>query len=164
MTLSGGNRAVLVLAILGVVVGVMVGRREAPSSDRRPTLRARELRLTDPASSATILLGLSAEESPALWLGRGPEGGSAQLGVHGNGFPFALVSDAAIRNFGLLRVDGRNASPILVYRTDDVVRLVFGLSMTEAGQPPFLVGYTADGRKDEIVGRYCDDPSRACIQ
>ena len=99
-----------------------------------------------------------------MWLTGAANGGSVQMGVHANGFPFVLVTDAAVRSFGLGRVDGRNAAPILVYRSDDAVRLVFGLSMTEEGQPPFLAHYTADGTKHEYIGRYCDAPSRACIQ
>jgi hypothetical protein len=27
-----------------------------------------------------------------MWMSNGPSGGSLQLGVHGNGFPFVLVS------------------------------------------------------------------------
>jgi hypothetical protein len=97
-------------------------------------------------------------------MSNGPGRGSLQGGVHGNGYPFVLVSDAAVRSFGLGRVDGTNASPILVFRSDDVVRLVFGLSMTEAGQPAFLVHYSGDGIKHDFLGRYCDDPGRACVR
>jgi len=154
MTPSGRNLAIA-LGVAGLVVGVVVGRRGTPLASH-PTLRTRELKLTHPDSPATILLGLSQEESPALSLGKGPKGGSAQLGLHGNGFPFALVSDARIQTFGLLRVDGPNATPILVFRKDDAVKMVFGLSMTEAGRSPFLVRYTADGRKENVVGCYDD--------
>ncbi len=158
--------AVLFLA-LGLLVGLVVTRKgDPPPANRvaRPGQVARELRVTPPGSPASTLFGSSAEGGPAMWMSKGPNGGSLQLGVHGNGFPFVLVSDAAVRNFGLGRVDGRNASPILVFRSDDVVRLVFGLGMTEPGQPAFLVHYTGDGRKHDFLGRYCDDPSRVCTQ
>lgn len=157
----------LLFLALGLVVGLVVTRREdRPPPDRvkRSGRVARELRVTRPGSPASILFGSSTEGGPAMWMSKGPIGGSLQLGVHGNGFPFVLVSDATIRNFGLGRVDGKNASPILVFRSDDVVRLVFGLSMTEPGQPVFLVHYTGDGKKHDFLGRYCDHPSRACTQ
>lgn len=157
-------RAALLFSALGLLVGLFVARRENPLPSGHivpPAQRARELRLA-PGSQASILLALSTEGSPALWMSNGSRGGSLKLGVHENGFPFALVSDAAVRNFALGRVDGEKASPILVFRSDDVVRMVFGLSMTEAGQPAFLVHYTDDGRKHEVLGRYCDDSSRVC--
>ncbi len=162
--MKAGTGSALLFLALGFVVGLAEGscsRRPSPRAGS-PSARARELRVTRPGSAASILFGQSAEGSAAMWMSQGPHHGMLQLGTHGNGFPFVLVSDAAIRNFGLVRVDGRNASPILVYRSDDVVRLVFGLSMTEPGRPAFLARYTADGRRHDVLGRYCDDPSRAC--
>ena len=162
-----GLKPGLVFLALGLLVGLVLARREdrpAPTRTDRPGQGLRELRVAGPGSPASILFGSSAEGGPTMWMSQGPKGGSLQLGVHGNGFPSVLVSDAAIRNFGLGRVDGKNASPILVFRSDDAVRMVFGLSMTEPGQPAFLVHYTADGRKHDFLGRYCDDPGRACTQ
>jgi len=152
---------------LGFLVGLAVAsasRRSRPGAGSPSRPAARELRVTSAGSAASILFGSSSEDSPAMWMSQGRGRGSVQLGVHGNGFPFVLVSDAAIRNFGLVRVDGKNASPILVYRSDDVVRLVFGLSMTEAGRPAFLAHYTADGARHDFLGAYCDHPSRACTR
>lgn len=157
----------LLFLVLGMIVGLSVASREhRPPQDRarQPVPTSRELKVTVPGSSASILFGSSTEGAPAMWMSKGRGGGSLQLGVHGDGFPFVLVSDAAIRNFGLGRVDGKNASPILVFRSEDVVRLVFGLSMTEPGQPAFLVHYTGDGRKHDFLGSYCDDPGRACVR
>jgi len=167
-----GLRGAVLFGVLGLLAGLFVARRATPPpgravdaarQTREVSLQAREVRLQAAGGPAgRILLALSGEGGPALWMSNGSRGGSLQLGVHGNGFPFALVSDAAVRSFGLGRVDGRQASPILVFRTDDVVRMVFGLSMTEVGRPAFLVHYTADGRKHEVLGRYCDAPGRVC--
>lgn len=165
--MSANVKSGLVFLAIGLLVGLVLGRKENPRPRNRVIRSgqaARELRLTHPGSPAGILFTSSAEGTPAMWMSNGPRRGSVQLGVHGTGFPFALVSDAAIRSFGLGRVDGKNASPILVYRSDDVVRMVFGLSMTEAGQPAFLVHYTGDGKKHDFLGRYCDDPGRVCTQ
>lgn len=85
-----------------------------------------------------------------------------QAGVHENGFPLLLVSDVAIRNFGLGRVDGKGASPILVFRENDVVRMVFGLSMTESEKNPFLVHYSKTGKQTNQIGKYCESPTRVC--
>jgi hypothetical protein len=165
--MRASSRTALVFLAIGLLVGLLVARMKGPAPPKRAirsSLVARELRLAEPGSPASILFASSMEDGPAMWMSRGPKGGSLQLGVHGNGFPFALVSDSAIRNFGLARVDGKNASPILVFRSDDVVRMVFGLSMTEVGQPAFLVHYDGAGRKHDFLGRYCDDPGRACTQ
>ena len=157
----------LLFLALGLLVGLVVTTRmdrPAPNQVHRMGQGARELKIARLGSPPSILFGSSPEGGPAMWMSNGPGGGSLQLGVHGNGFPFVLVSDAAIRNFGLGRVDGKNASPILVFRSDDVVRLVFGLSMMEPGQPAFLVHYTGDGMRHDFLGRYCDDPGRVCTQ
>jgi hypothetical protein len=126
-------------------------------------LTAREVRIVGSDSSLLIQMGTSGEGSPAIWITNPRKSGLVSAGVHGNGFPFVIASDGAVRNFGLGRVDGTNASPILVFRRDDIVRVVFGLSMTEKGQPAFLVQYTSDGVKHEVLGRYCDRPDRACV-
>lgn len=160
-------RTALAFLAIGLLVGLVVARMKGPVPPKRAvrsSLVARELRLASPGSPGSILFASSMEGAPAMWMSHGPKGGSLQLGVHGNGFPFALVSDGAIRHFGLARVEGKNASPILVFRSEDVVRMVFGLSMTEAGQPAFLVHYDGAGRKHDFLGRYCDDPGRACTQ
>jgi hypothetical protein len=134
------------------------------AAPRPSPLTARELRIVRADASTAVVWGKSGEGTPGVWMTGAEKGGAVQLGLHANGFPFVLVTDAAVRSFGLGRVDGRNASPILVYRSDDVVRLVFGLGMTEEGQPPFLAHYTSDGTKHEYIGRYCDAPSRVCTQ
>jgi hypothetical protein len=161
---SAGLRGALVFGVLGLLAGLLVARRETPPPRRAVAAarRVREMRLQATGGPGRIVLALSDEAAPALWLSKGSRGGSLQLGLHGDDFPFALVSDAAVRSFGLGRVDGRQASPILVFRNDDEVRMALGLSMTEAGRPAFLVHYTADGRKHEVLGRYCDAPGRVC--
>ncbi len=183
MRISGKVAAAVVLVAL--VVGFLVAKRHelfpgdtsggpavhptapAPATGGgqvRPSVRVRELRILGPDESVGVRLGESSEASPGIWMTNARKSAVVEMGVHGNGFPFLLVSDGAVRNFGLGRVDGLQASPILVFRTDDVVRMVFGLSMTEAMQPPFLVQYTADGQKHDVVGHYCDRPDRVCVR
>ena len=130
----------------------------------RSSVRARGVRILGPDDGVAVQLGQSSEGSPGIWIANARKSAVVEAGVHGNGFPFLLVSDGAVRNFGLGRVDGVQASPILVFRTDDVVRMVFGLSMTDASQSPFLVQYTANGQKHDVIGRYCDRPDRVCIR
>jgi hypothetical protein len=130
----------------------------------RSSVRVRELRILGPDESVSVWLRESAGGSPGIWMTNVRKTAVIEAGVHGNGYPFLLVSDGAVRNFGLGRVDGVQASPILVFRTDDVVRMVFGLSMTEAQQPPFLVQYTGDGQRHDVIGRYCDRPDRVCVR
>ena len=138
---------------------------EAPSSRNvRSLVRARELRVLGTDESVGVWLRAASDGSPEIWMANVRKTAIIEAGVHGNGFPFLLVSDGAVRNFGLGRVDGLQASPILVFRTDDVVRMVFGLGMTEPSTLPFLVHYTADGQKHEVVGRYCDRPDRVCVR
>lgn len=182
MRISGKVAAAVVLVAL--VVGFLVAKRHellpgdtsrgpavhptAPAltsgGQVRSSVRVRELRILGPDESVGVRLGESSEAGPGIWMTNARKSAVVEMGVHGNGFPFLLVSDGAVRNFGLGRVDGPEASPILVFRTDDVVRMVFGLSMTEPPQPPFLVQYTADGQKHDVVGHYCDRPDRVCVR
>ena len=101
---------------------------------------------------------------PGIWMTNARKTATIEAGVHENGFPYMLVADGAIRTFGLGRVDGVQASPILVFRSADIVRMVFGLDMTEKRQSPFLVAYTADGAKHDVIGQYCDRPDRVCVR
>jgi len=182
MRISGKVAAAVILVAL--VVGFLVAKRhelfpggtssgpavratapaESQAGQVRSSVRVRELRILGPDESVGVRLGESSEASPGIWMTNARKSAVVEMGVHGNGFPFLLVSDGAVRNFGLGRVDGLEASPILVFRTDDVVRMVFGLSMTESLLPPFLVQYTADGQKHDIVGHYCDRPDRVCVR
>jgi hypothetical protein len=164
-------------AVASFVAGLLLARADGastvltqanPPDSQRETgrvihrsLTVHELDVTNNGFPA-IRWGASTEGGPGLWLAHPNSRAAIQAGVHANGFPFLLVSDAAIRSFGLGRVDGPSASPILIFRHDDVVRMVFGLSMTENGQPPFLVHYSADGTKTDFLGHYCDDPNRVC--
>jgi hypothetical protein len=175
--LSTGAKAAVVL--VGLSIGLVVaGRHEilsilgdsrtAPSvsagGGTRALLRVRQLRILNPDDSVGLYVGESGEGSPGIRITNPRQTAIVEAGVRGNGYPFVLVSDGAIRNFGLGRVDGALASPILVFRSDDIVRMVFGLSMTDKGQPPFLVQYTTDGRKHDVVGHYCGRPDRVCAR
>jgi hypothetical protein len=171
MRVGGKTAAALLLA--GLVLGVLLAKRHeilpsAPAAATRPTaaswLKVRELRILGPDGSVGLWIGQSAKDGPYLSITNPRKTSTIEAGVHGNGFPYLLVSDGAIRNFGLGRVDGAMASPILVFRSDDVVRMVFGLDMTAKHQSPFLVRYSADGAKHEVIGHYCDRPDRVCVQ
>jgi hypothetical protein len=163
MSILGGRRARLAATL------PRAAANDRPSSERTSSggvfarLTASEIRIVGADSFPLIQMGTSGEGSPGIWITNSRKSGLVSAGVHGNGFPFVIASDGAVRNFGLGRVDGTNASPILVFRRDDIVRLVFGLSMTEKGRPAFLVQYTSDGVKHEVLGRYCDRPDRACV-
>lgn len=179
-----GGKAAAAIVLVALVTGFVVAKAPHPFFARRsdgpaafaaapapaasrtvhPILRARELRILGPDESVGLWIRESAEGSPGIWMTNPRKSAVIEAGVHGNGFPFLLVSDGAIRNFGLGRVDGVQASPILVFRTDDVVRMVFGLGMTEPQRSPFLVQYTADGQKHDVIGRYCDRPDRVCVR
>lgn len=159
-------RRVTMIAVLlvAIAVGVAVGRRHAERSPAPERLTVRQLRIVGADGGARATLGESGEGAAGIWLTDAHGGATVQLGVHGNGFPYLLVSDGAVRSFGLGRVDGVQASPILVFRSDDLVRMVFGLDMVAPERSPFLVGYTADGRKHDVIGHYCDRPDRVCLR
>lgn len=180
MPIGGKTAATLVVA--GLVLGVLLTKRhEIVAPVRTPAtsaaapavpprhgvsswLKVRQLRILDADGSTRAWIGESGEGSPGIWMTNARKTATVELGVHGNGFPYVLVSDGAIRNFGLGRVDGVQASPILVFRSDDVVRMVFGLDMTEPHRSPFLVWYAADGAKHDVFGHYCDRPDRVCVR
>jgi len=177
----GGKTAAIVL-VAGLVVGVLLSKRHGivpavrmpatsaaqsaavPRHTVSSWLKVRGLRILGADGSTRVWIGESREGSPGIWMTNAQKTATLEVGVHGNGFPYVLVSDGAIRNFGLGRVDGVQASPILVFRSDDVVRMVFGLDMTEPRRSPFLVWYSADGAKHDAIGHYCDRQDRICIR
>ncbi|HKW91739.1 MAG TPA: hypothetical protein VJX92_07560 [Methylomirabilota bacterium] len=179
MRLGGKTAAGVLLA--GLVLGALTARHEIVGPVRPPVtasvataatpghkvsswLKVRQLRILGPDDRARVTIGESGEHTPGIWLTDARETATIQLGVHGNGFPYVLVSDGAVRNFGLGRVDGVQASPILVFRSGDVVRMVFGLDMVEPSRSPFLVWYAVDGAKHDVIGHYCDRPDRVCVR
>ena len=129
----------------------------AASGTVYPLIRAQSLVV----GNDSLILGFSPSGEPGMWV-KGGGGGSLQMGVHETGFPFLLVSDSSVRNFALGRVDGSMASPILVFRHDDEVKLVFGLDMKRAEREPFLAYWARDEKKRMLMGEYCDDASRVC--
>ena len=177
MRLSTGAKAAVVLVGLSIglvvagrheILSILGGSRTAPGissgGGARAHLRVRQLKILNSDASVGLYVGETGEGSWGIRITNPRETAVIGAGVHGNGYPFVLVSDGAVRNFGLGRVDGSLASPILVFRSDDIVRMVFGLSMTDKGQPPFLVQYTTDGRKHDVVGHYCGRPDRVCAR
>lgn len=128
------------------------------------SLKARELQILGSDGQAIVQFAVGADNSTGLFMTRRKDSATVQMGVHENNLPFVMVADGGVRNFGLGRVDGKNASPIIVFRKNDEVRAVFGLNMTEKGKPPFLVHYSADGERHEFLGSYCDNDDRACTE
>lgn len=157
-------KAPVVLVVLAVALGFFLTRARKIPVRPSPALRTYKLEVRNRETRGGILLAPSAEGSPGLWL-KSPQGkGLVSGGIHPTGLPFLLVSDAAIKNFGLGRQDGKNATPLLVFRSADLVKMVFGLSMTDGGTPPFLAHWNGYGKKTDVIGRYCDTPSRMCTQ
>ena len=139
------------------------GAPDGPSSAAvHSWLRVRELRILNRDSTVGMRMGASREGTPEIWMTNSNRTAVIETGVHGDGFPFFLISDGTERSSGLGRVDGPKASPILVFRGDNLVRMVLGLSMTEMGQPPFLVRYAAEGETHDFLGRHCDRPDPVC--
>ncbi len=139
-------------------------RKNFTQRQKVAALKGRELKILGPTGHPAIQLAVGPNDFTGLFLTRQEKSATVQIGVHENGYPFLLVSDGSVRNFGLGRMEGKNASPILVFRSNDDVKTVFGLSMTAVGKPPFLVYYSADGAKHEVLGSYCDNPNRVCTQ
>ena len=120
MGISGKLAAAVVLVAL--VVGFLVAKRHelfpgdtsrgaavratapaASSAGRvRSSVRVRELRILGPDESVGVRLGESSEASPGIWMTNARKSAVVEMGVHGNGFPFLLVSDGAVRNFGVV--------------------------------------------------------------
>ena len=151
--------------LAGLISGGLLALRYRPlAAAPTASLRTREVRIVGADGAARLAIGLSREASAAIRMTNARSTAAIEAGVHANGFPFLLVSDGAVRNVALGRVDGVQASPIVVFRTDDTVRLVLGLDMLERAQSPFLVRYTSDGRKHDVIGRYCDRPDRVCVR
>lgn len=124
-----------------------------PSGHAVPWMRAREFQVVDGNGRELVRL-TNGPEGPGLWMNDSGKRGGIQAGIHANGFPAVLVTDAAIHNFGLGRVDGKNASPLLIFRANDEVRLLMGLSMTEPGSPAFLAHWPTLDKKVLSFGQY----------
>ena len=157
----------IMIAGIAIAMGFFLtqARKSTPSPSRIPTsLRTLKLEVAHRDEKGGILFSPSEEGTPGFWIKSRRGKGLVNGGIHPNGFPFLLVSDAEIKNFALGRQEGRNRSPILVFRSADIVKMVLGLHMTESGSPPFLAHWSAAGKRSEFIGKYCDHPGRICSQ
>jgi hypothetical protein len=157
-------------ATLMLVVSLLVARgfsrqrvESEPSTQTDSSrIRARQVEVYRPGKAERILLAMSKEGSPAIFVTGGTASGTIQAGLHDTGLPFVLAADGGIQNFGLGRADGYAESPILVFRTKDLVRTVIGLDMTNVAREPFAVYWTGANAKKLLFGTYCDADNRVC--
>lgn len=126
------------------------------------SLRARDLIVLAPNSEVAVQMAAGAGGGPGLWLNPYRATPWAQFGLHAPGDPFVGVMDRSTQNMGLARVDGKYPSPILVFKTGNIVKMVLGLSMIEPGQNPFLVYWGSDDKMKVPFGSYCEVPDRHC--
>ncbi len=71
------------------------------------------------------------------------------------GLPLMGLFDGKERLRLLLRLAGRNESPVLVFKDrSGSDRIVFGLGLSDAGEEPFLATFDATGKKRNIFGKY----------
>lgn len=127
---------------------------EASAKERVSQMVSRRFELRDKSGKQTGLLSPGEEpRSVGLWL-TGPSG-SVNFGVHGNGTPFAIVSDTPVRNFGLMRLDGSYESPIAVFSgVDDLPHMVWGLDLNLRRRNAFAVRFDMHRRQIDYLGEY----------
>jgi hypothetical protein len=66
--------------------------------------------------------------------------------------PFVVLNDPQQRAAGILRLFGAHAAPVVVLKANGADRSVYGLN--PASSEPFLVNYSADGRKSAVFGAF----------
>ncbi len=82
-----------------------------------------------------------------------------QLGTYSapgeQGLPMVGLSDNGGNLRLLLRLAGRNESPVVIFKDKEHRdRIVLGLGMEDAGEEPFLAVVDKDGNKKMIFGNY----------
>ena len=166
--MNGANRAGIVIGILagsavGGAVTHLVWCRETPAATSAPApvdvdrfrLRSADgttvAELAAPGKGGAVLNLLSAEGDLRLQLGT--YDGSVSRSE--KGLPLVGLSDNGRRLRLLLRLAGKNESPVLVFKdTRGADRMVIGLGLAEESEEPFIATFDRNGKKQLLTGQY----------
>src|SRR3990172_13261216 len=164
--MSGASRAGIVIAALagGVVGGLVSHMMLCPASRVGATpltlldvdrLRLRGAdgttvaELAAPGKGGAVLNLLSAQGDLRLQLGSY----DGSVVASEKGLPLLGFSDNSHRLRLLLRVAGRNESPVLVFKvTRGADRMVVGLALADGNEEPFIATFDRDGKKHLLTG------------
>lgn len=81
------------------------------------------------------------------------------------GLPLVGLSDNGQRLRFLLRLAGKNESPVLVFKdTRGADRMVIGLRLADGSQEPFIATFDRNGKKQLLTGQYLKGRPPGCAQ
>ncbi len=146
------------LAALGGAVGYSIahfalGIGMGSAVAAAQTISATRIELVDAQGQRQVVIGTSAEGSPAMWFFDRHGKNRLNLGLYGDGNPEVVLNDEAERAVEIVRGVGPTSAPVLVQKSGGADRLVMGINWA-ADKEPFLVLYDAQGGKRSLFGRY----------
>ncbi len=158
MKILGGAILLTVVSFLGGLLSNFLFRPEPVSAEELQRLNAyvevlqREgLARGDPRTPGAVLQLYAYDGQPRLQLGTY----SGAYSKSEKGLPLIGLSDNRGGLRLLLRLAGRNESPVLVFKDKAKRdRLVIGLGLSDADEEPFIVHFDKDGTKHLLLGKY----------
>jgi len=117
------------------------------------TISATRIELVDSRGMRQVVMGTSAEGSPAIWFFDRYGKNRLNLGLYGDGNAEVVLNDHNEQAVEILRSVGPSSAPVLVQKSGGSDRLVMGINWA-GDREPFLVLYDAQGSKRSLFGRY----------
>ncbi|HTO47052.1 MAG TPA: hypothetical protein VML91_05385 [Burkholderiales bacterium] len=144
------------LSALGGFLGYLIAHHSVGMGSAvaaTQTISATRIELVDSRGMRQIVMGTSAEGSPAIWFFDRHGKNRLNLGLYGDGNAEVVLNDDSERAVQILRSVGSASAPVLVQKSSGTDRLVMGIGWA-VDREPFLALYDAQGTKRTLFGRY----------
>lgn len=153
----------LLSGFVGGMLGAYVlvnGQRAAVSPGAEPAsvqqvISASRIRLLDATGKARAELAMSPDGGPGLFFFDTRGRNRLVLGLYSpaeSEYPFVVLNDSRQSAAGIFRLFGARETPVVVLKSMGADRSVFGLN--PGSTEPFLVNYSADGKKTAVFGTF----------
>jgi hypothetical protein len=133
----------------------LMSAASAATAPQQDVASAGRFRLIDAAGKVRAELAISVDGGPALFFFDKAGRNRMVLGLYSPAegeFPFVVLNDTQQRAAGIFRLFSARETPVVVLKNQGRDRSIYGLNPNTV--EPFLVNYSADGKKNDLFGTY----------
>ena len=127
----------------------------AATTLQQDVVSAGRIRLIDAGGKLRAELAMSGDGSPALFFFDNAGRNRLVLGLYSpaeSEYPFVVLNDTQQHAAGIFRLFSAHETPVVVLKNQGRDRSIYGLNPSST--EPFLVNYSADGKKSDVFGKY----------
>jgi hypothetical protein len=127
----------------------------AAASTAQDVVSAGRIRLLDASGRTRAEIAMSPDGGPGLFFYDTRGRNRLVLGLYSPGeseLPFIVLNDTQQHAAGIFRLFSAGETPVVVLKNKGQDRSIYGLN--PGSTDPFLVNYSADGRKSSVFGNF----------